>query len=163
MIIYQKGRFEAKEIAHVPVSQIDLFPTFLDIIGIKRTDLTLDGESLLPLLSGKNTDKYQERPLYWHFPAYLEGNAKDTEQTGPYFRTRPVSVVRQGDWKLIENYETGNLELYNISADISEKKDLAQQNREKKEELYQLLSNWKRQVQAPVPTVLNPEYKNCKP
>lgn len=163
LIIYQKGRFEAKEIDHIPVSQIDLFPTFLEIAGIKRADLTLDGESLLPLLSGKHTSQYKNRPLFWHFPAYLEGNAKDTEQTGPHFRTRPVSVVRQGDWKLIENYETGKLELYNISSDISEKKDLAQQNRKKKEELYRLLSDWKQQVQAPIPTELNPEYKNYKP
>ncbi|KKB46734.1 hypothetical protein HMPREF1212_04230 [Parabacteroides sp. HGS0025] len=163
MIVYQKGRFEAKEIVHIPVSQIDLFPTFLDIAGIKRSDLILDGESLLPLLSEKNTEKYQNRPIYWHFPAYLEGNAKDTEQTGPYFRTRPVSVVRQGDWKLIENYETGDLELYNINEDISEKEDLAQKNKEKREELRRLLSNWKQQVQAPVPTELNPQYKNYKP
>lgn len=132
MIIYQKGRFEAKEINHIPVSQIDLFPTFLDLANIKRTDLLLDGKSLLPLLSNKKAERYQERPIYWHFPAYLEGNAKDTEQTGPYFRTRPVSVIRMGDWKLIENYETGVLELYDISKDISEKKNLASQNKEKR-------------------------------
>lgn len=159
MIFYQKGRFEDKEINHVPVSQIDLFPTFLDIAGIKRTDLILDGESLVPLLSGKHMAHYLNRPLYWHFPAYLEGNAKDTEQTGPHFRTRPVSVIRLGDYKLIENYETGSLELYNVRKDISEKSDLIQQNTQKKIELYRLLSDWKQDIHAPIPIELNPEYK----
>lgn len=162
LIIYQKGRFENKEIYHTPVMQMDLFPTFLEIAGVKQTNLALDGKSLLPLLAGEEAS-CQERPLFWHFPAYLEGNAKDTEQTGPHFRTRPVSVVRQGDWKLIESYETGSLELYNIRLDISEKKDLAQQNKQKRDELYQLLLKWKQEVQAPIPTKLNPEYKNYTP
>lgn len=162
MIIYQKGRFEKKEIHHIPVLQMDLFPTFLEIAGINRTDLTLDGVNLLPLLTDKKIEKYQNRPVFWHFPAYLEGNAKDTEQTGPYFRTRPVSVVRLGDWKLIENYETRDLELYNIREDISEKNDLAQRNTQKKNELYRLLLDWKQEVHAPIPTELNPEYRTFK-
>lgn len=163
MIIYQKGRFEAKEIEQIPVSHLDLFPTFLEIAGIKQKGLILDGESLLPLLSGKQMDKYRNRPLFWHFPAYLEGNEKDTEQTEPYFRTRPVSVIRQGDWKLIENYETGKIELYNISLDISEKKDLAKQERSTTKKMYQLLLDWKQQIKAPIPTELNPKYRNYRP
>lgn len=157
MVIYQKGQFEKGEVNHVAVSQLDLFPTLLDLAGIAPETLLLDGKSLLPLLHGK-TSAYKERPLFWHFPAYLEGGNGET--TDVVFRTRPVSVIRQGDWKLIENYETGKLELYNIRQDFSEKQDLSDCNSEKKKYLYRLLTEWKQNIQAPVPALLNPDYIN---
>ena len=159
MIVYQKGRLEKRSIDDIPVMQIDLFPTFLEIAGIEDSSLQLDGISLLPLLQGKQTDLSQ-RPLFWHFPAYLEGSAKETVETGcDGFRTRPVSFVRLGDWKLVEHYETGKVELYNIRTDISEKEDVASLNKSKRDELFGILQSWKQRVQAPVPTDLNPNYK----
>ena len=158
MIIYQKGKYEKREICNIPVMQLDLFPTFLEIAGVRQSDLLLDGVSLLPLLAGNETD-FKGRPLFWHFPAYLEGNEKETVETGnDGFRTRPVSVIRMGDWKLIENYETGNVELYNIRTDVSEKEDLALHNKDKRDELFDWLQIWKQKVEAPIPTMLNPEY-----
>lgn len=128
LIVYQKGRFEKGEIKDLPVLQFDLFPTFMELAGVDTRRLLLDGKSLLPLLQN-HTKGYGKRSLFWHFPAYLEGDEVDMIESGtPYFRTRPVSVVRQGDWKLIEHYETGKLELYNIRQDISEKKDLSVTN-----------------------------------
>lgn len=159
MIIYQKGKFEHNEIHDVPVLQFDLFPTILDLIGEKRSDLKLDGKSLLPLLSGK-TKSYKKRPIFWHFPAYLEGSGRDVEETGnPYFRTCPVSVVRLGDWKLIQNYETEKVELYNLKEDISERNDLSDIETEKRDELFKVLQKWKKEVNAPVPYRLNLKYE----
>ena len=57
-------------------------------------------------------------PLYWHFPGYL-GAGKDG------WRTTPAGAIRAGDWKLIEFFETGKIELYNLAEDIGEKNDLA--------------------------------------
>lgn len=159
MVIYQKGKYEKREICNIPVMQLDLFPTFLEIAGVRQSDLLLDGVSLLPLLAGNETG-FKGRPLFWHFPAYLEGNEKETVETGnDGFRTRPVSVIRVDDWKLIENYETGNVELYNVWTDVSEKENLALLNKDKRDELFDWLQVWKQKVEAPIPTMLNPEYE----
>lgn len=40
------------------------------------------------------------------------------------WRQVSASAIRMGDWKLIENFETGTLELYNLKNDISESIDL---------------------------------------
>lgn len=158
MIIYQKGKFEKREICNIPVIQLDLFPTCLEIAGVRQADVLLDGTSLLPLLEGNETS-LDGRPLFWHFPAYLEGNEKETVETGHNgFRTRPVSVIRMGDWKLIENYETEDAELYNIRMDVSEKENRALEDKEKRDELFGMLQKWKQKVKAPIPTELNPEY-----
>ena len=85
----------------------------------------------------------------------LQGNA---ETHDPIFRSTPVSVVRKGDWKLIQYYETNTFELFNLRSDISEKKDLSNIEVAKTEALKSILSEWQQQVNAPIPTQLNPKY-----
>ena len=155
LIVYQQGKYEHREIKHIPVAQLDLFPTFLELADISTKKRTLDGKSLVSLLN-KKEKAYIERPLFWHFPAYLEqGNA---ETHDPIFRSTPVSVVRKGDWKLIQYYETNTFELFNLRSDISEKKDLSNIEVAKTEAMKSLLSEWQQQVNAPIPTQLNPKY-----
>lgn len=156
-IVYQKGVFEKGEIDDVPVSQLDIFPTLVDLLGIQDKDLSLDGKSLAKLLTKGKDKSLNERPIIWHSPVYLEGGNKET--TDPIFRTRPVSVIRKGDWKLIQNYETQKYELYNLKEDISEKNDLAVSNPKKVKELAAALDKWKKETNAPIPTELNPDYK----
>ena len=55
-----------------------------------------------------------ERPLFWHFPAYLQSYQVTHEQRDPLFRTRPCSVIRMGRFKLHEYFEDGALELYDL-------------------------------------------------
>lgn len=157
LIIYQKGRFERKEIKNVSVSQLDLFPTLLDLADIPSKSLILDGLSLVGLLEKGEDTRFSDRSLYWHFPAYLEGGNNET--TDRCFRSRPVSVIRQGAWKLIENYETGIYELYNISDDIGEREDLSGEYPQKVQELSRNLNRWKQEVHAPIPDRLNPDYR----
>ena len=155
LIVYQQGKYEHREIKHIPVAQLDLFPTFLELADISTKKRTLDGKSLVSLLNNKEK-AYKERPLFWHFPAYLEqGNA---ETLDPIFRSTPVSVVRKGDWKLIQYYETNTFELFNLRSDISEKKDLSNIEVAKTEAMKSLLSEWQQQVNAPIPMQLNPKY-----
>lgn len=157
MIIYQPGKFEKKEFTEISVCQMDLFPTFLELAGISSNSLLLDGQSLVPLLEKGNTDYLNERSLYWHFPAYLQdGNAETTDK---YFRSRPVSVIHKGDWKLIENYEDGSLELYNLKDDLSEKNNLANVYPEILDKLKKELAAWKKEVKAPCDFKKNPSYK----
>src|SRR5262249_22706760 len=88
-------------------------------------DKTLDGESLLPLFKGAG--KLKRQAIFWHFPGYLDDPV--IRGRDPVFRSRPVSVIRKGDWKLHlyheewqlgggrEKIATNNaVELYNISA-----------------------------------------------
>lgn len=148
-----------------PVSQIDFLPTLCDVWNCERLmDPTTDGTSLLPILRG---ERLEERALYWHFPAYLEGRSKSAEQRDPLFRNRPCSAIRLGDWKLIEYFEdrlhqpissSAGLELYNLANDISESVNLAETETTRCSDLHRRLREWQKQVGAPIPTTPNPSF-----
>ena len=159
-IVYQQGKYEKGEVKDLMVSQLDIFPTLMDIAGINKKNLTLDGESLVKVLQKGKDKKLSRRSLFWHFPAYLEGG--NAETTDRIFRTRPVSVIRKGNWKLIQNYETDKYELYNLADDISEKHDQSASNPKKVAELANVLDEWKKEQGAPLPPGLNPRYKETK-
>jgi len=142
------GREEA-----TPVIGTDLLPTILEIAGAEAPAQPLDGISLLRLL--RDADGLEPRALYWHFPAYLEAYRG---MAGPW-RTTPAGAIRSGDYKLIEFFETGELELYNLRDDIGERVNLAAELPDVVRELHQLMVEWRRTVGAPVPTELNPAYE----
>ena len=145
--------------SNVPITNLDIFPTILDYAEVKDSSLQLDGSSLAPVL--KEELKTLERPLFWHFPIYLEAyNIKDNENRDSLFRTRPGSVIRKGDWKLHYYFEDEGVELYNLSKDIGEKINLAEVNPTKKEELLKLLMKWWKETNAPIPNTQNPKYIN---
>lgn len=98
----------------------DFFPTILDMAQVKerKTVQTVDGVSFMPMLEGKPT-RYDKRNLYWNYPN-LWGNE------GPGIGS--TCTVRRGDWKLIYYYETGKKELFNITNDIGETANRAEQN-----------------------------------
>jgi arylsulfatase A-like enzyme len=123
-----------------PVISIDFYPTFLDAAGIGKPDnYLLDGLSLLPLF--KNPDTTLERQaLYWHFPGY---------PNNPW-RTGPVSVIRQGPWKLMKFYETNEIELYNLNQDISEQQNLANERPKIRQKSQNQLEKWLEQNHAPM-------------
>ncbi len=156
----------------VPVINVDLFPTFLAAAGAAvPAGKVLDGESLLPLLKGGGALKREA--IFWHFPGYLDnpvirGRELDV-RTG--FRSRPVSVIHKGDWKLHLYHEEWQLdggreklatnhavELYNLADDIGEHNDLASTNPVKRDELLNELLEWFKATDAPIPTVANPKY-----
>jgi len=141
-----------------PVIGVDVYPTLLDITGADRPDQPLDGVSLLPVLRGEVVS-LPERPLFWHFPAYLESYRTSVgEQPDPLFRTRPCSVVRLGDFKLHQYFEDGRLELYDLRHDVGEQSNLVTARPGKTRELLDVLEAWREEVGAPVPTERNPEY-----
>ncbi|MEI6946805.1 sulfatase [Paraflavisolibacter sp. H34] len=162
LIVKWPGKTKAGSIEATPVIGVDFYPTLLDIAGVRRPlNAQVDGKSFLPLLLHNGT--LQRDALYWHFPAYLEGYNGDKRHTD-IFRTRPVSAVRSGDYKLLQFYEDGRLELYNLKEDIGETKDLSKQQPQKTKELLAQLEAWKKSVNAPVPSVPNPYYDpNAKP
>lgn len=139
-----------------PVSQIDLFPTFLKLAGKSEVPARLDGVDLLPSFRG---EAVAERALFWHFPAYLQSYKADPDSASKFFRTTPCGVIRKGDWKLIQYFEDGALELYNLKEDLSERKNLAKSNPEKAKEMLKELTAWQVATDAPVPTERNPKYE----
>jgi arylsulfatase A-like enzyme len=166
------GRIKSGEVSTTPVMAIDLYPTMLEMAGVKdiRGHLEgyqIDGQSILPVLLGKGSLK--ERSLFWHFPAYLSGNPKYTMTRGyADYRQQPVSVIRRGDWKLLmyleewsldggrEKLDTNNsVELYNLMTDVSEQHNLALQETVIRDQLLDELLAWQASVGAPIPKTPN--------
>jgi arylsulfatase A-like enzyme len=145
-----------------PVTQLDILPTLVDVVRDGRessnsVEPEFDGISLLPLLT--RDEPIPPRPLFWHFPIYLEAyDRKNDEPRDSLFRTRPGSVIRLGEWKLHQYFEDMGLELYNLVRDSSEQFNLAKTHPAKTNELLELLEGWRTETGAPVPSQLNPDY-----
>lgn len=155
-IIKWSGKIKAGTINQTPIVNMDFFPTFIEILGVKLPNKILDGKSILPLLKGGDIE---ERPLFWHFPIYLQAyNQNKDEGRDPLFRTRPGSTILYKNWKLHHYFEDDALELYNLEKDLGEKNNIAASNPKKAQELYRLLEHWRNELQAPIPSKLNPEY-----
>jgi arylsulfatase A-like enzyme len=150
MVIRYPELVQEGTVIDTPVAGFDLLPTFLELAGVAAPEsYTLDGESLQPLLTGDGALKRQE--LYWHCPIYLEGGKHD-------WRTTPGAAMRCGDWKLIEYFEDGRLELYHLAEDIGETNNLAEDQPERVQELHGRMVSWREATNAPVPSEPNPLY-----
>lgn len=145
------GKIKADQTCDVPINSVDLFPTLLEVTGSHlEAGEVLDGTGYLDILTG-HPEKATRNPLYWHFPGYL-GAGKGN------WRTLPVSVIREGDWKLMEFHEDGRLELYNLADDIGEEKNLAAEQPDRARDLHEKLIAWRKEVGAQMPTP-NAQYK----
>jgi arylsulfatase A len=131
----------AGTVCRTPTSNIDFYPTLCQLAAVKQDSKQhIDGVSLVPLFANPEAS-LQRDALYWHYP--LEK---------PHFLGgRSAGAVRKGDWKLIEYFDTGQTELYNLADDISEKNNLAVTNVEKVAELRRLLKAWHKEVEAKIP------------
>ena len=154
-LVRYPGVIEAGTTNETPIAQIDLYPTFLEMAGAQVPE-RLDGVSLMPAFKG---GALGERSLFWHFPAYLQSYKADPDSASKFFRTTRCGVIRKGDWKLIQYFEDGTLELYNLKEDSSERNNLASKNEEKAKELLKELQAWQVETKAPIPTERNPKYE----
>jgi len=119
------GMTEPETSSEVPVTVADIFPTLLDLASLSLLpEQHADGVSIAPLLNG---EEIAGRDLIWHYPHY-------SNQDG-----RPSGAIRNGDWKLIYDYETEERELYNLRRDISESKNVASANPEITKQLFNTL------------------------
>ena len=144
LMVKWPGVTQPGSISEVPVTSPDFYPTLLEMAGLALLpEQHTDGTSLVRLLKGeKGLDR---EAIYWHFPHY--GNQGGT----------PGSSIRIGDYKLIEFFEDGRLELYHLREDMSEEHDLAQKDRERTSQMQKMLADWRQKVHAIIPPP-NPDY-----
>lgn len=140
-----KGTIPEGQVTKRVISSIDLYPSLLEIAHAPKPEhYHLDGVSYAAHLKDPTIDKERGSPVFWHFPGYL--GAEDGT-----WRTKPVSVIRDGKWKLIQSLEDHTLQLYDLEADKGEKKDLAASQPQKAKELRVKLAAWRKEIGAPMP------------
>ncbi len=159
MIVRWPGVVPAGGTSAEPVLSIDLYPTLVAAAGGQLPSGPIDGIDLGPLLRAPETDLGRDA-IFWHFPAYLNGyRGMADEGYRPGWRATPSSAIRAGDWKLIEYFETGKFELFNLAKDPGEQCNLADQQPKKKAELLEELRAWQKSVEAPIEFEKNPAYR----
>lgn len=123
-------------VCDVPVISPDFFPTIIEMIGVKvPSEQIVNGQSLVPLLKGKN--KLKRDAIYWHFPHYSNHGMQS-----------PGGAIRCGDLKLIEYFENNTVQLFNLKDDLSELADIASSNPEVVSELLEKLRRWRSDIKA---------------
>lgn len=147
-IVRWPGVVPAGTTSDVPVAHVDFYPTLADIGGARLpASQAMDGVSFAPVLKNPRTTLARDA-IYWHFPGYLESYVHPKG-----WRTSPVGAIHAGDFKLMEFFETGAVELYNLRDDIGESRNLASQSPAKVQELRAKLAAWRGQVGAVMPTM----------
>jgi arylsulfatase A-like enzyme len=143
LVVRWPGVIAGGRVSDVPVISHDLFPTLLQACGVEHEG-RVDGVSLTTLWKGGGAPKRDA--LYWHYPHYANQGS------------RPGGAVREGDWKLIEFYETGRRELFDLKRDPGEKRNLAGEKKELTTRLGEKLAAWRKEVGAQMPRP-NPDYR----
>jgi len=145
LIACWKGHIPANTINKSVVSSVDYYPTILDMTGVPfPKKLQIDGKSVKPAFFGKEQDR---GAIFWHYPHY------------PNQGSRPGGAIREGDYKLIEYYDTGEFELYNLKEDIGEHNNLALKDKKRANKMAKQLNTWRKSVKAKMPTK-NLEYQS---
>jgi arylsulfatase A len=143
LIVRWPGRVPAGRVTDSPLLNTDWMPTLLELAGAPPQK-NLDGESFVNLLTG---GAGKSRRLHWYFPHYTNQGS------------RPGAALRQGDWKLIEHFDTSpsSPELYNLARDPGETTNLASQEKQRVEEMHRALAKWITDVGAQT-NALNPNF-----
>ena len=147
-LVLHGGPFERRgEELATPVHHVDLAPTLLALAGVSPPE-GLRGGDLSQL------ERLEGRPLFWHFPCYLEGRGLADDP----WRARPGGALRRGRWKLLEEFETGRVRLFDLERDPGEEHDLAEVEPARARELQVLLAAWRTEVRAAMPLGPDPDY-----
>lgn len=143
LIIYKPGTISGGRVIDVPTANYDFYPTLCELTGTRLPEnQKIDGHSIAQILLGNDKEEQDTRTFYWHYP--LEE---------PHFLGgRSAGAIREGDWKLIEFFDTGEKELYNLKNDLGESKNLLTEYPEKTKELQDKLTEWRKDV------LVNKEY-----
>ena len=146
LIVRWPGVVRPGSTCDTPVISNDFYPTLVEMAGIRKDPGNpIDGVSLTPLFK-EQTGAWKRDALYWHFPHLGDNNL------------RPHGAIRHRDHKLIEYFEDGRLELYNLAEDIGESRNLVAKMPDRAREMALMLRHWREEVGARRLTP-NPDYK----
>ncbi|MDG1875084.1 MAG: sulfatase [Mariniblastus sp.] len=131
-IIRYPGKTTPGSQSREPICSIDLYPTLAASAGIE-IEHPVDGVSVIPALSGESLKR---RSLFWHYPHY-------SNQGG-----FPGGAIREGVFKLVERYEDGQVQLFDLKNDIGETHDVSSEMPDKVKQMRERLHQWYREVDA---------------
>lgn len=132
-------------VSDVPIISTDFYPSILEMANIAQMpEQHVDGKSFVPVLQGKNG--LERDALYWHFPHYSNHGMQS-----------PGGAIRLGNFKLIEYFENGTVQLFDLAKDLGELNDIAAENPAKAKELKERLHEWRTSVNAKMMPP-NPQY-----
>ena len=145
LIVYWPGNTEPGMVTNVPVTGTDFYPTLLEMLDLPlMPEQHKDGISFVPLLEGKPFSGHDA--IYWHFPHYSNhGNQS------------PGGAVRVGQYKLLEYFENGTVQLYDLENDLGEQRDISKERPEITQELLKMLQDWRQQTDAKMPEIKTAE------
>jgi arylsulfatase A len=144
LVVHWPGRVPVATVSQQPTVNVDFYPTLLAAAQVKPPEAqVLDGISCLPNWSDPQVPLKREA-IYWHYPL-----------DKPHFLGgRSAAAVRAGDWKLIDFFDDGHAELYNLRSDVGEQHDVAQKHPQRVAQLRARLASWRHHVQARTPSPL---------
>jgi arylsulfatase A len=145
LIVYWPGHNKAGMVTDVPVTGTDFYPTLLEMLDLPlMPQQHKDGISFAPLLKGKPFNGHDA--IYWHFPHYSNhGNQS------------PGGAIRVGHYKLLEYFENGTVQLFDLDNDLGEQTDISKQNPETTQKLLKMLQDWRQETDAKMPDIKTPE------
>lgn len=143
LIISWPEIIKANQVCNSLVIAEDFYPTILEMTNLPlEPQQHVDGKSFFSLLS--NTKSEGRESLFWHYPHWFRPH-KEREAFSP------ASAIRQNNWKLINFFEDGNSELYDLTNDIGELNDLSAKYPERVNEMLKELNDWRKRVDAQIP------------
>lgn len=138
LIVHWPGEIQANSTSRAVVTGTDFYPTLLEMLNLPLlSDQHMDGRSFVPALKA---ERYERGPIYWHFPHYSNHGFQS-----------PGGAVRSGRYKLLEYYENGTVQLFDLENDIGEQNDLAQSKPSIARKLTKMLHDWREKVDAKMP------------
>ena len=129
LIMYWNGKVLAGTVSDLPVNTTDIFPTLAKAMNktYQKTN-TIDGTDISEMLA--QPAKFNNRAIIWHYPHYSNQGGK------------PGAAIRIGHYKLIYYFEDYQTELFNLSTDLGEQNNIANQNQDLVESMKKKLLDW---------------------
>lgn len=138
LIAKYPGKIPSGKICHEPTISCDFYPTFREILGLnKDPEQEIDGMSIWPLMKIPS-NSLKRNTFFWHYPL----------EKSHFLGGRSSGAIREGDWKLIEFFDTGEIELYNLADDIGEQNNLAEEYPDIRQAMLGKLINWRKELGA---------------
>ena len=146
LIVHWPGKTQPNSNSQAIVTGTDYYPTLLEMLKLPALpDQHVDGQSFVAALAAED---YDRGPIYWHFPHYSNHGFQS-----------PGGAIRSGRYKLLEYFENGTVQLFDLENDIGEQHDISKQQPETTKKLLKMLQNWRKDVDAKMPYPKTPTSK----